>query len=91
VAETTDRSRHATAPVRTAAAAVMTASDGSMALPVARRDSARNHETSRLSSPYRIIHECTRFQDARDHYIALHQPPLIIVVNIRYDRQVIRP
>jgi hypothetical protein len=40
---------------------------------------------------YRIIHECSRFQDARDHYVALHQPPLIIVVNIRYDRQVIRP
>jgi len=32
-----------------------------------------------------------RRQDARAEYLALHDPPLLIVCNVRFDREVFKP
>ena len=39
---------------------------------------------------YRHLMLFARQQDARTEYLALHDPPLLIVCNVRFDREVIR-
>jgi hypothetical protein len=40
---------------------------------------------------YQRIMLFARQQDARAEYLALHDPPLLIVCNVRFDREVTRP
>lgn len=40
---------------------------------------------------YRRVMDCVRFEDARAEYLALHQPPMVIVVSVRWGREVSKP
>lgn len=40
---------------------------------------------------YARVLDCVRHGDARVAYLALHAPPMLIVVSVRYGSEVLRP
>jgi hypothetical protein len=40
---------------------------------------------------YQRVIDCARHRDARAEYLALHAPPMLIVVSVRYGSEVLRP
>jgi hypothetical protein len=40
---------------------------------------------------YARVIDCARHRDARAEFLALHNPPMVIVLSVRWDREVVRP